>query len=112
VRNGDLRRLFDDFPRDEPLTDQCALWVHAVVGKHFFPDANHRTAIATLRKLLVANGLSPGKWPTEELKAVRDASHRVRREIEPIRLDTIYRRNELFEVWYRFFDRVLEVDAD
>lgn len=56
VRNGDLQRVLDDFPTNEPLVEQCALWMHAVVGKHFFPDANHRTAIALLRRHYAKTG--------------------------------------------------------
>lgn len=32
TRNGDIRRVLDDFLTDEPLIEQCALWMHAVVG--------------------------------------------------------------------------------
>ena len=35
----------------------CALELFAVVGKHFFPDANHRTAVAMLITLLQENGI-------------------------------------------------------
>lgn len=90
VRNGDLKRVLDNFPTDRPLPEQCALWMHAVVGKHFFEDANHRTAIALLRHLLHANGICPGEWPSERVSEVRDESHTVRREIQPVRLDTLY----------------------
>jgi len=71
VRNGDLERVLEEFPTDRPLPEQCALWIHALVGKHFFPDANHRTAIVTLRKLLRDNGMEPGEWSTERVKRVR-----------------------------------------
>ncbi|MFC5279736.1 hypothetical protein ACFPM1_13355 [Halorubrum rubrum] len=107
VRNGDIRRILDEFPTDRPLPEQCALWMHAVVGKHFFEDANHRTAIALLRKLLRDNGIDPGSWPTDRIEHVRDESHDVRREIPAIRLDTLYQKDELYEVWYRFFTDVL-----
>jgi len=106
VRNGDLRRLFYDFPLSEPLVEQCALWAHAVVGKHFFPDANHRTAIATLRRLLRKNDLPPADWPPDRVRAVRDESHQVRKEIEPVRLDTLYQRDPLYDVWRQFFGEV------
>jgi len=104
VRNGDLRCVFRDFPTDEPIREQAALWMHAVVGKHFFPDANHRTAVALLRKLLRDNGIRYTGWDPERVRAVRDESHRVRREIEPVRLNTLYRRDRLYEVWRRFFE--------
>jgi hypothetical protein len=107
VRNGDLRKLLRKFPLNKPLRVQCANWMHAVVGKHFFPDANHRTAIALLRDLLWANGIHPGNWPTDQTRAVRDESHRVRDEIEPVTLDTLYRRDKLYLVWWRYFVEVL-----
>lgn len=103
VRNGDIRRVLDDFPRDYPLISQCAFWMHAVVGKHFFPDANHRTAIALLRELLTENGVQPGRWDPTLTAQVRDESHKVRNEIEPVRLDTLYEIDKLYYVWYRYF---------
>jgi hypothetical protein len=107
VRNGDIRRVLRDFPRDLPLRLQCAHWMHAVVGKHFFPDANHRTAIALLRDLLLMNNIRPGKWPAERTKEARQESHDVRKEIEPVRLHTLYRRDRLWLVWWRYFLDVL-----
>jgi len=107
VRNGDLNRVLEAFPTDRPLREQCALWMHAVVGKHFFEDANHRTAIAMLRKLLRDNGIEIGRWPTDRVKAVRDESHDVRQKIPPIQLDTLYDEDELYAVWLRFFTDVL-----
>jgi len=105
VRNGDLRRVLDEFPIDGPVREQCALWMHAVVGKHFFPDANHRTAVALLRKLLADNGfVYTGFQDTQSVAEVRDRSHNVRTEIDPVQLDTLYRRDELYEVWLEFFD--------
>jgi len=106
VRNGDLRRLFYNFPTKESLSRQCAHWTHAVVGKHFFPDANHRTAIATLRQLMRNNGLNPPVWPVDKLNSVRDDSHDIRQEIDPVRLDTLYRQDSLHNRWYTFFEAV------
>lgn len=81
--------------------------MHAVVGKHFFEDANHRTAIAMLRRLLQKNGIEVDRWPTDRVTAARDESHKVRREIPPIQLDTLYEKDELYDVWLRFFTDVL-----
>lgn len=105
VRNGDLQRVIDEFPLNEPARDQCALWMHAVVGKHFFPDANHRTAVALLRMLLADNDLVyTGFRDTNAVSEIRDRSHAVRAEIEPVRLDTLYRRDDLYAVWREFFE--------
>ena len=81
--------------------------MHAVVGKHFFDDANHRTAIALLRKILRDNGIEPGEWPVERVVRVRDESHEVRKNIPPVHLDTLYEKDELYDVWHRFFTDVL-----
>lgn len=109
TRNGDLRRVLSDFPLDAPLKDQCAGWMHAVVGRHFFPDANHRTAVALLRKLLKENRIFYAEWSPERLREARKESHEVRHQIETVRLDTLYRKDELYDVWWRFFDDELQV---
>lgn len=108
TRNGDLRELFRQFPVAEPLHDQCAGWMHAVAGKHFFPDANHRTALATLRELLRTNGITPGKWPASISTQTVIHSHQVRARIEPVRLDTLYRKDRLFLLWLLYFKTVLK----
>lgn len=107
VRNGDLRKLMRRFPINHSLCEQCAGWMHAVAGRHFFPDANHRTALALLRKLLKDNGIVPGQWPPQVLRETVIRSHKVRKEIEDIRLDTLYRRDRMFLVWILFFKTVL-----
>lgn len=109
TRNGDLRRLFRDFPTDVPIYEQCASWVHAVAGREFFPDANHRTAVASLRGLLRENGIQPGRWPPDVSRATAVRSHRIRREIANVCLDTLYRRDQLFLVWLLYFKAVLRV---
>lgn len=107
VRNGDINTVLETFPTDRPLPEQCALWMHAVVGKHFFEDANHRTAMVLLRKLLQHNNVDIGTWPTDRVAKVRDESHEIRQEIQPVRLDTLYKKDELYDVWLQFFTDVL-----
>jgi len=106
VRNGDLERVLEEFPTDRPLPEQCALWIHALVGKHFFPDANHRTAIVTLRKLPVTTG-----WNQENGRRSGSngygLSHTTFEEIPPIHLDGLYEKDELYRVWLQFFGEVL-----
>lgn len=106
TRNGDIRRLFRCFPTFEPLTRQCAHWTHAVVGKHYFPDANHRTAVVSLRRLMRHNEIYPPEWPSNQLREVRQDSHEIRREIEPVRLDSLYRCDRLYDRWYEFYSSV------
>jgi len=108
VRNGNLRKLLRRFPKNHPLCDQCAGWMHAVAGKHFFPDANHRTAIATLRRLLKDNGIEPGNWPPELSKQTVIWSHEVRKEVESVRLNTLYNRDRLYLTWLLYFKTVLK----
>ncbi len=109
TRNGDLRRVLSDFPMDWPLNEQCAGWMHAVVGKHFFPDANHRTAVALLRQLLAENDIEYEPWSLDRLREAREESHSVRRETKTVRLDTLYRKDDLYEVWWRFFNDELRI---
>jgi len=104
TRNGDLRRVLRDFPKDAPLLDQCAGWMHAVVGKHFFPDANHRTAMALLRKLLRENSIELAPLSPERTRETSIWSHDVRRNTEPVHLDTLYRKDKLFLVWRLYFE--------
>ena len=104
TRNGDLRRVLREFPKDEPLVDQCAGWMHAVAGKHFFPDANHRTAMALLRKLLHDNSIELAPLPPQRAHEASLRSHEVRNQIEPVRLDTLYRKDRLFLVWRLYFE--------
>lgn len=110
TRNHNLRRLMREFPIDEPLVDQCAHWMHAVAGRHFFEDANHRTAIAMLRRLLRENGIPPGEWDTERTIQIHDDSHDIRAEIESVRMDTLYEKDELFEAWREYFNDVLPAE--
>lgn len=107
VRNGDLRRLKERFPREEPIHDQCALWVRGVAGRQFFPDGNHRTAIALLRKLLTENGVPQPEWSPQAIEACRQQSKVLLLRDDPIRLDTLYERDELFDLWRQFFAREL-----
>jgi hypothetical protein len=83
--------------------------MQAVVGKHFFPDANHRTAAAILRAILSQNGIQPGHWGPSKTYRTQKESHKVRKEHPPITLADIYQRDPLYEVWRRYFDDVLIV---
>jgi prophage maintenance system killer protein len=109
VEDGDLQRLFDEFPFEQPLQDQCALWFHAVAGNHFFPDANHRTAVSTLRELLSQNDLEESvEWPTEQLVETIKESKRIRQTVT-IDLGSLYERTRLYDHWHQFFRQVLSL---
>lgn len=79
--------------------------------ENIFPDANHRTAIALLRRLLRENGIDLGIWPSERTTAARDESHDVRGELPQIRFDTMFERDALYDVWESYFEDVLDVDC-
>lgn len=109
VAESDLDRLFTDFPIDEPLQQQCAHWFHAVAGRHFFPDANHRTAVVTLRELLAQNRLdSHVNWPQDPLIQSVKRSKKIRRKTS-ITSDTLYRRDELFDHWLGHFSETVNL---
>lgn len=90
--------------KDEPLVYQCARWMNAVAGKHFLPDANHRTAMALLRELLHDNSIELAPLPSQRAREASLGSHEVRNQIEPVRLDTLYRKDRLFLVWRLYFE--------
>ncbi|MEZ3114806.1 hypothetical protein RYH80_02585 [Halobaculum sp. MBLA0147] len=100
-------RVVREFPRIEPVAVQCEHWTRALVGLHFFPDANHRTALATLYSLLRLNGLAPprGTWPFDGIDAAVTRSKLLRSYHCDVRFDTLWERDELFAHWRRFFQR-------
>ena len=112
TKNGKIRKAFRRFPRDKPIRIQCALWMRAFVDKHFFPDANHRTAMSLLRDVLQQNSIPPGKWPPDETRKARNESHAVREELPPITLDEIYKQDRLYLVWWRYFVKVFKNPAN
>lgn len=109
VRNGDIRRLLRRFPRDVPLIEQCAYWMRAWTGIHFFRDANHRTAIALLRRLLMQRDFSIGEWSaTRSIQAVRES--KLERRNRSYKLDTLFIRDGHYLVWWFYFVDVLPGD--
>lgn len=102
TRNHNLREVMRRLP-DSPLHRQCAYWVRAMVGKHFFPDANHRTAMLTLRYILQENGISPPLWPGNRSQQTVLNSKRARRDLVDATLDTIPDQDELYAVWCQHF---------
>lgn len=109
VKGWQLNRLMREFPRIEPLPQQCAHWMRAIVGLHFFPDANHRTGMATLYGLLNANGLAPPneEWPGEEIDRAVVQSKLIRGLHVTPTFDTLWLRDELFVHWHRYFRGLL-----
>lgn len=109
VKGWQLDRLMREFPRTEPLPQQCAHWMRAIVGLHFFPDANHRTGMATLYGLLNSNGLAPPneEWPGEEIHRAVVQSKLIRGLLATPTFDTLWLRDELYIHWHRYFRNLL-----
>jgi len=104
----DLDSVIDSFPLDEPLVSQSALWMHALVGIHFFPDANHRTAMATPKKILEDNGIEFNKSVAqfdERTEAARNASKEERKKLD-VDMGNYYEKDSLYEVWRKYFEDV------
>ena len=111
-KRHDLERIIENFPADEPLVSQSALWMHAIVGVHFFPDANHRTAMATIRKMMEDNDIGmPGEGLLTDLnertEAARNASKEERRKLD-IDMGNYYEKDSLYKVWMWYFEDVLD----
>jgi len=104
TRNGDLREVMRRMP-DQPVHKQCAYWVRAIVGKHFFPDANHRTAMLTLDYLLNESGITPPVWPGPKKEVQRTIydSKIVRRDLVDVTFENISEKDELYNVWCQHF---------
>lgn len=105
VRNGDLNRVMNEFPRDEELSKQCAHWVRAIVGLHFFHDANHRTAMATLNTLLQLNDIERFEWGEEDDRYMTAIfkSKLIRKHVINVRFDNLWSKDELYLLWHRYF---------
>ncbi|PSP78420.1 hypothetical protein BRC81_07700 [Halobacteriales archaeon QS_1_68_20] len=99
----------EEFPRGESLARQCAHWVRAVVGLHFFPDANHRTAFGTLYGLLDATGVAPpnDEWPPDGIETAVLRSKLLRGLHCRTDFRTLWLRDELNRHWHGFFKRSL-----
>lgn len=105
VKGWQLNRLMEEFPRFVSLPRQCAHWMRAIVGLHFFPDANHRTGMATLYALLDANGVAPreGTWPGDDIETAVLYSKLLRSVVTSVTFDTLWLRDELFLHWEQYF---------
>lgn len=112
TRNGKLSRVMNEFPFSDSLSDQCAHWVRALVGLHFFPDANHRTAMTTLNTILAMNDIVPISWRDKRYRTAIFKSKLMRRFVVDVRFDTLWYRDELFRNWQRYFREILyDVDG-
>lgn len=107
VKDFRLNRVIREFPRDEPVPQQCAHWMRAIVGLHFFPDANHRTAMGTLSFLLDINRIPYTEWPGEGIERAVLKSKLIRIVLVDVRFDNLWEKDELYVHWHRYFRDLL-----
>lgn len=103
VVDCDLDRVMREFPHYEPVVQQCAHWVRAMTGKHFFPDANHRTAMGSLRAIIELNEIEPPRWPGRELGRIILKAKFIRNFVVDVRFDNLWQKDELYHLWHRHF---------
>ena len=106
VAETDLHRIIREFPTNEPLSDQCAHWVRAFVGIHFFPDANHRTATNTIEYLVEQNNFSAENIIRQSINRTVLHSKFARTLHTDVRFNTLWEKDELFHIWHRYFTQV------
>lgn len=107
VKGTRLYRIFRAFPRDVPVAAQCAHWMRAFAGLHFFPDANHRTGMALLQGLLKLNGVDDTGLPGRRIDraVIRSKSIRIL-QLDRLTLRDLWKTDELYYHWYRYFRNV------
>lgn len=103
VIDSDIRRIIREFPTTAPLPEACAHWVRAIVGLHLFPDANHRTATNSLEYLVEQADGPTDRILTKDIPRFVLHSKFTRTFQSDVRYNTLWARDELFSVWYRYF---------
>lgn len=113
VKDFQLNRVIEEFPTDLPVCQQCSHWVRAISGKHFFPDANHRTAMGSLYALLNLNNIYTPKWPGRHIDRTVLKAKFIREFIVDVRFDNLWKQDELYMVWNRHFREIFyETDIE
>lgn len=106
VPDTDLHRTIREFPTHDPLPQQCAHWMRALAGMHWFPDANHRTGMNSLSipyELLTGDSLPISL----EIERTVLESKLSRHLLTHISFNTLWKRDSLYCVWHRYFRRLL-----
>ena len=107
------RKLIDEFPKEEPLVDQAALWVQAVTAFHFFEDRNHRTAFLTLEEILDENGFEMDPHPMDDdmvqrtMEALKQSKSARDMNTLGRQGENMYEKDEIYRVWCDFFNDIL-----
>lgn len=107
VTDSDINRLIREFPTNAPLPEACAHWVRAIVGLHLFPDANHRTATNSLEYLVEQSGGPSSRIIHEDIPRYVLHSKYIRAFQSDVRFNTLWAKDELFSLWYRYFTKSL-----
>jgi hypothetical protein len=107
VIDSDIHRLIREFPTTAPLPEACAHWIRAIVGLHLFPDANHRTATNSLEFLVEQSDGPSDRIITQSIPRFVIHSKYTRTFQSDIRYNTLWAKDELFSVWYRYFTHTL-----
>lgn len=105
VIDADIRRIIREFPTYAPLPAACAHWVRSLVGLHLFPDANHRTATNTLEYVLLETGLPEDRVVQPNIARFVLHSKYIRTFQADVRFNTLWERDELFQLWFRYFSQ-------
>lgn len=104
-----LNRLLREFPRTESLSQQCAHWMRAFAGIHTFPDANHRTGMASLYGLLKQNDVDfpDEEWPGNHIERAVLHSKIIRGLHSNVKYNSLWLKDELYVSWHRYFRNFL-----
>lgn len=106
VSGNRIYRVLREFPFDEPFLTQCAHWMRAFTGLHFFPDGNHRTGMYLLQILLKHNGIDDSLLPGDDLllyRAILRSKLLRLLQLDSIGLRDLWRKDEYFVHWHRYF---------
>ncbi|MFB6141911.1 MAG: hypothetical protein ABEJ30_01050 [Halorientalis sp.] len=106
VPDVEVDRLIREFPTGEPLPQQCAHWLRAFAGLHWFPDANHRTGMNALSvpyRTLTGSPLPAASGVERTVLESKLSRHL----LSGVRFDTLWKRDTLYLVWHRYFRRLL-----
>lgn len=107
VKDFRIDRLMSEFPTTEPLPQQCAHWMRAYAGLHFFPDANHRTGMNTLQILFEENIDSDSLPISDDIERFVLQSKLTRHLNSRIEFDTLWKRDAHYTLWHQYFRNLL-----
>lgn len=104
-----LDRLLREFPMIEPVVSQCAHWMRSLAGLHLFPDANHRTGMATLSRLVLSNDIIgvDHPWPGATIGNAVLLSKFHRYLSARVNFTTLWKYDSLYWHWFQYFDHLL-----